>query len=236
MSTETSILGLVLPDLADRCRLDDWNGNMEKIDEYAANVNAELLSIGGSVSDLTTGLASETAVREAADAKQLSAIKALIDGGAKNILQMTHAAGSITRYGVTCTWDTAAGTMTLNGTHVSTDSAVAFEFYSGNAVDQKQIDPGQYHLSGCPAGGSTATYRASMTSISGAVDTGNGADFTVTSPIYMAYRILISGDVTFDNMVFKPMVCAKEAWDISHEFVPYCPSLPELYAMVKALQ
>jgi hypothetical protein len=84
---------------------------------------------------------------------------------------MTHAAGSVTRNGVTCTWDPDAGTMTLSGTHTSSDAAAIFEFYSGNAVAQRVLPAGTYRISGCPAGGSTSTYRAAMTSIQGAVDT-----------------------------------------------------------------
>jgi hypothetical protein len=148
---------------------------------------------------------------------------------------MTHAAGSVTRNGVTCTWDPDAGTMTLSGTHTSSDAAAIFEFYSGNAVNQKVLPAGTYRLSGCPAGGSTSTYRAAMTSIQGAVDTGNGATFTLSEPIYGAYRILISGNCDFTTpAVFKPMVCPQDAYDISDKFVPYCPTLADLYALVKS--
>lgn len=158
----------------------------------------------------------------------------LIDNGAKNLIQMTHASGSITRYGVTCTWDSDAGTMTLSGGHLSTDNAAIFEFYTGNAVDQRYIPAGTYRISGCPTGGSTSTYRAALTSITGAVDTGSTATFTITEPIYAAYRILISGNCDFSTpVVFKPMVCLEEAYQISDKFVPYCPSLKDLYAMVQ---
>ena len=181
-----------------------------------------------------TELAAETAAREAADAKHDAALVNLIDGGAKNLLQMTHESGSATRYGVTCTWDADAGTMTLTGTHATNDSAAIFEFYSGNAADQRVLPAGTYYLSGVPAGGSTNTYRASLTSITGGVDTGNGATFTLAEPKYAAYRILISGDCDFtDGYVFKPMICAKAAWDISDKFVPYCPTNAELYAMIR---
>lgn len=159
----------------------------------------------------------------------------IIDSGAKNKIEMTHAAGSVTRNGVTCTWDPDAGTMTLSGTHTSSDAAAIFEFYSGNAVNQRVLPAGTYHLSGCPTGGSTSTYRAALTSITGAVDTGNGATFTISAPIYGAYRILISGNCDFTTpVVFKPMVTPQDAWEISDKFVPYCPTLADLYALVKS--
>lgn len=165
---------------------------------------------------------------------QLDYIRRLVDEGAKNLLEMTHAAGSVTRNGVTCTWDPNSGTMTLSGSHTSSDPASIFEFYSGNAVDQRVIPAGTYRMSGCPAGGSTATYRASMTSIAGAVDTGDGTTFTISEPIYGAYRILISGNCDFSTpTVFYPMVCRIEDWNISEKFVPYTPTLHELYEMVR---
>lgn len=37
--------------------------------------------------------------------------------------------------------------------------------------------------------------------------------------------------VTVTNL----MICTKAEWDISQEFVPYCPTMPELYAMIQAL-
>lgn len=183
-----------------------------------------------------TELTAETAAREAADAKHNTLLADLIDGGAKNLLPMTHAAGSTTKNGVTCTWDPDAGTMTLTGSHAAGADSCIFEFYAGGAADQKVIPAGTYHLSGVPAGGSTSTFRAALTDISGAVDTGNGADFTLSSPHYVAYRILVSNECDFTGgVVFRPMICLKAAWDISDAFVPYCPTNAELYAIIKNL-
>lgn len=184
----------------------------------------------------STDLTAEAAAREDADAKHDAALVALIDSGSKNLLPMTHAAGSTTKNGVTCTWNPDDGTMTLTGSHAAGADSCIFEFYAGSAADQKVIPAGTYHLSGVPTGGSTSTFRAALTDISGAVDTGNGSDFTLSSPHYAAYRILISNACDFTGgMVFKPMICAKEAWDISDKFVPYVPSNAELYAMIQNL-
>lgn len=32
------------------------------------------------------------------------------------------------------------------------------------------------------------------------------------------------------------MLCTAADWDVSHKFVPYCPSMAEMYAMIQALQ
>lgn len=180
---------------------------------------------------------SEAAARAAADTKHDTVLAGIIDSGSKNMLEMTSTLTEVTRNGVTASYDKDAGTITLTGSHSGSDQAAIFEFYSGNAVDQRVLPAGVYHLSGCPSGGSTSTYRAALTQITGAADVGNGATFTLTEPKYAAYRILISGDCDFTGgYVFKPMVCLKEAWEISDKFVPYCPPPSEMYAMIKALQ
>ena len=154
----------------------------------------------------------------------------LIDRGSKNLLEMTHADGSVTRYGVTCTWSRADGTMTLTGSHAAADSTAIFEFYAGSASDQRQIVPGDYHLAGVPSGGSTSTYRGALTSITGAVDTGSGADFSITADIYLAYRILVSGTVDFGaGKVFMPIVCPASYWQLSQAIVPYAPTNRDIY-------
>lgn len=169
------------------------------------------------------------------DEASRSALVELIDSGPKNKIEMTQTQETITKGNITATFDKVAGTITLNGYNTSGNSAI-FEFYSGNATDQRYIPAGKYHMSGCPAGGSTSTYRCMLNGISSAVDIGNGVTFTLTAPKYAAYRILISGNCTFNNTMFKPMVCLEELYKISPAFQPYRPSYQELYEMVKALQ
>jgi hypothetical protein len=162
----------------------------------------------------------------------------MINSGAKNLLQMTQTQTTITRTSgnssVTAVYDKTAGTVTLNGVHYTGDNTLIFEFYSGSAVDAPIIPTGVYQLSGVPSGGSSATYRASLTAISGAADTGNGAVFTLNEAHYAAYRILVSGDCTLDNIVFRPMITPKIVYDVSPDFRPYCPTLQQLYAMVQS--
>jgi len=239
--TTSPFLGLRLPELEDYYSLDGhWNYNSLLLDEFLANVNAAIVQLGettaGKQDALTTAqlAAANSGVTAAKIAQYDAALAELIDNGPKNRLQMTHAAGSSTKNGVTCTWDPDAGTMTLTGTHAAGAESCIFEFYAGNASDQRVLPAGTYHLSGVPAGGSTSTYRAALTSITGAVDTGSGADFTLTEPKYAAYRILISGACDFTGgVVFKPMICAKSVWDVSQKFVPFAPTNAELFAMIQ---
>lgn len=169
----------------------------------------------------------------AENTSQQAEINYAVNAGVKNLLPMTHTSGSITRYGVTCTWNDD-GTMTLNGSHNSGDSASIFEFYDGSAIDTTVLPAGSYVITGCPAGGSTSTYRAALSQIAGAVDAGNGATFELSEPHYAAYRILISGNVTFNNMVFKPMIRPASITDST--FQPYALPNPTLTpAVIKAV-
>lgn len=184
----------------------------------------------------TAILDAETRLNAKIDANT-ALLATLIDNGAKNVLRMTQTQATITRTSgnssMTAVYDKIAGTVTLTGTHYTEDSTFAFEFYSGAAVDAPLIPAGTYHLSGCYTGGSTSTYRAVLVGITGAVDIGNGATFRLDNPQYCAWRVLVSGNCTLDNDVFTPMVCLQSYYDISPAFVPYCPTLPALYAMVQ---
>lgn len=187
----------------------------------------DIHNVGLDVTDLTTRVSDDEQV-----------LKDLIDTGAKNLLEMTQTQTSITRTSgsssVTAVYDKIAGTVTLTGQHYAGDSTLIFEFYSGAAADTKVLPAGSYHMNGSLAGGSTSTYRAALTSISGTTDTGSGVDFTLTEPHYAAYRIFVSGDCTFSGDVFRPMICTEDAWKISHDSVPYTPTLRDLYLLVKS--
>ena len=44
---------------------------------------------------------------------------------------------------------------------------------------------------------------------------------------------LVSGNVTFSNMIFRPMVTYKNYFNFSSKFVPYSPSNAELYQLIR---
>lgn len=160
----------------------------------------------------------------------------LLNGGSKNLVRITQFKQTETLKGITATYDPITGIVELNGAHDGSSGGAIFELYTGAAADQEKIPAGTYHLSGCPSGGSTSTYRVSLNGTS-VVDTGNGADFTLSSATALAPRILISKpsgqEVSFDHVQVKIMVCAKSDYDASHEFAPYCPSVHEMYAASK---
>jgi len=165
-----------------------------------------------------------------------NAVAAQLDNGSKNLVKITQFKQSETIKGITATYDPITGIVEINGTHDGSSGGAIFELYTGAAADQTKIPAGNYRLSGCPTGGSTSTYRVSLNGTS-VVDTGNGADFTLSSATALAPRILISKpagqEASFDHAQFKIMVCKQADYAASPAFAPYCPTDHEAYAESK---
>lgn len=187
---------------------------------------------------LPEALAAEETARAAADTAQVAKFADIMNSGAKNYVRITQYKKSETIKGLTATYDPITGVVDINGAHDGSSGGAIFELYTGAANAQFMLPAGTYHLSGCPAGGSTSTYRVGLNGITPAVtDTGNGVDFTLSAPASLAPRILISKPsgqtVSFDHAKFRIMVCKKTDWDLSHDFVPYCPTDFDAYAASK---
>ena len=180
-----------------------------------------------------TALAAETTARIEADAKHLAALVELVDGGAKNKLKIT--ASSTTTNGVQITIN-ADGTVTADGTAQDKKATGNIYFQLGN-VDVANGDA--IHISGCPSGGSYSNSYAFYIDYAGgstlAYDEGSGADYTANADRTLRCRIIIRSGTVVNNLTFRPMVDYQAYHKISQAFVPYCPSLPELYAMIQAL-
>ena len=68
-----------------------------------------------------------------------------------------------------------------------------------------------------------------------AYDSGSGSDtFDLTgfSAVTIGLRIASASG----NITIKPMICTAADWAVSQQFVPYCPTMAEMYEMIKALQ
>lgn len=99
-------------------------------------------------------------------------------------------------------------------------------------------------LSGCPSGGGY-TYRWSIYLLDangnlifvgedGMADQGD----TVVVPAGTAFRsvrILIRANVGARTLTFKPMLCDKDLYELSPEYIPYAPTNRELYEADKTL-
>ena len=167
---------------------------------------------------------SELGLLDPADLTPLqAALVELIDSGAKNKLSIgtptTVPAGlSITRNN--------DGSYIVSGSLAAANSIIFnIDALSGDLI-----------LSGCPAGGGNNSYLLRLTKsgsqVSGSVDTGNGSDiFTMDGSGYALNMRFAAGSYT--DLIFKPMICSAAAWAISQAYVPYTPTLYELYQMIQ---
>lgn len=156
----------------------------------------------------------------------VQAIAELVDAGAKNKLSI--GTPTTTPTGLTCTKNDD-GTYTVSGT-IATAASIVFNI---DAI------PGYLVLSGCPEGGGNNTYLLRLTKsgsqVPNSVDSGSGSGvFTMEGTGYALNIRLAAG--TYTDVVFKPMICTKAAWQVSRNYVPYQPSYAALVARVEALE
>ena len=125
----------------------------------------------------------------------------------KNILPNT--AQTATENDVTFTVN-SDGSVSLSGTCTADTN---FYIYSGFTFPKL----GQYFFSGCPAGGSTSTYRVFLTNYG--ADVGNGYLLNVSNlSTTTSIRINIKSGVVTDGLVFKPQI---EAGSTGSAYAPY---------------
>ena len=169
------------------------------------------------------------------------AVVDLIDKGAKNIVQ--NNVESNTKYGVTAT-SNADGTITLSGRSTSAnDFILVNDLYNPSAstsfTSNIPAKKGKQYI--CPATGNTGV-RLQCIEYNSAIDysvassSDNNKVFSMTKN-NMVFRIFIKSTADFtDPVTIKPMVCLKSEWDASHAYVPYRPSMDEMWEAIKALQ
>lgn len=258
MATTTENLGLTIPAGTDRALVSVLNENFQTLDAFAGQATADIqqaqetanaaapqattytkdevdaaLAAKLNTSDVDAALSS-TSTNPVQNKAVQAPVARLVDAGAKNLLKIT--ATSQTINGVTFTVN-ADQTVTVNGTNTGTGSATYVIVPNWQAI---LIPDGDYWLLGCPQGGGSDTfdirwYRYSPNA--SAYDIGSGAAIhkngnTVESNI----AIVVKAGVTVNNLTFKPMLCTAEDYAISPEFVPYTPTMRELYEMILALQ
>lgn len=193
--------------------------------EIGALVSEETVSRQQADAQLHNALAAETTARQTADtaiqadaAKQRTALTTQINGGAKNRMPVESGTASSS-----VSWFQANGlsipagqyivffrNMESDDTDAATCRGIFFDANGGNASSYFQIPRGQDVF----------------------------AEVTITTDA-KSLRINQSdtvGHSAGDTMSFSgAMICRKSDWDISHDFVPYCPTMPELYQMILSL-
>lgn len=146
--------------------------------------------------------------------------------GSKNLLPYPYLSKTNTTNGLTFT-DNGDGTVTVNGTATA---ETIYTFYQGAGLNL--IQGQEYIATGCPAGGSLATYRIQWANSAWSFqknDTGGGVTFSLNNPStdYLGYiRIDIQDGTVCDNLVFKPMI--RPASIVDDTYVPYAMTNREL--------
>ena len=161
-----------------------------------------------------------------------SAIDAIAMDGSKNKLPNTASTTGI----FTVNDD---GTVTAEVPASNTQTSLTlFSSTSDVSFDHDMV------LSGCPSGGGY-TYRWSIYLLDangnlifvgsdGMADQGD----TVVVPAGTAFRqvrILIRANIGAQTLTFKPMLCDKDLYELSSEYIPYAPTNRELYEADKGL-
>lgn len=215
--------------------------NLGKQEDHADKFDMSVIT--ENMDKLDTALyeqAEDIAEADTAEAADRAALAELIDGGGKNRLPITSV-DSLKQLNTYGTWENNVYThssgvvftvnddmsITANGTASGANAVFILSMPGGFS-----IEAGNWILSGCPSGGSTSTYNITIAGTTS--DTGTTGNFTSCSKVLV--RIYVISGTTVDDLVFRPMVCSKAAWDISQTYQPYRPSYAELYAMVQALQ
>lgn len=173
--------------------------------------------------------------------KDRAALVEIVDGGAKNVLQVDEIGVSATHgqtyttNGVTFTLN-SDGSITATRNETSTSNSDCNLRFNGANFYVDDFCNGKYVLSGCPAGGSYETYfiRANRNDYA-MLDYGEGVllEQTTEHNIYITLRV--TSEFT-GTIIFKPMICSKAAWDISPVYQPYRPSYQELYDRILVLE
>lgn len=168
----------------------------------------------------------------------------IIDGGAKNLLNVTKA--SIKAINTIGTWNGDTYTRNDNNNSMTftlnSDLSITVDGTAANRIQFNLKNSGLqgfqgYVLSGGSSESGTASilFQMSVSPYSTiANDTGGGVeigDYDDTKSYSLSVNL--SAGTTVNNLVVKPMICAKSAWILSPKYVSYCPTLAEIYAMVQ---
>lgn len=262
MSTTTTNYGLIKPDTTDPILIGQLNDNADAVDA-ALKENADAIENKPDAADIPTpstaapamdGTAaagtstdyaradhihpSDTSKASAtSEAEDRAALIELVDGGAKNIIEVADAV--CTRNGVTATLN-SDGSIVLSGKAegASNDFLICNNLKTGSQTSSYTplvpIKSGNYVISGLSD--SRLKLEVLNFNSSSDVNTFGGTEFIATKQ-YIDFRLMVKTTADFTTpLTIYPMCCTKAAWDISHAYQPYRPSYQELYERIVALE
>lgn len=221
MATYTTNYDLIKPDYNDAADIDNINSNSDIIDSI-------LKSISDNVSIA------------------LSELVNIVDGGAKNKLNISKS--SVKAINTSGTWsgDTYTRTDNNNNISITVNNDMSFTI-TGTTATRVQFTLSNTGLASFQnfvlSGGNVAsdTISVLLQEVGGSYatigqDFGTGVELgDYDSSKSYSLSINISANTVADNIVIKPMICTKTAWILSTKYVPYCPPVSELYDMIQNL-
>lgn len=166
----------------------------------------------------------------------------LINSGHKNLAQLMNTGGTF--YGTTFTPDPSTGILTTSGT---ASGYKAYRFMgdpdnTGYAYGVP-IPRGKYVLKGLPVGASSSTFRyivgittapnATRTSTS-YYDNDTIIDIDTDTAVIDIAAYVSQGNVFTNPVQWAPYLAPVQLNTITSTFVPYCPTLQELYNLVRS--
>lgn len=156
--------------------------------------------------------------------QQAGRTASLINAGSKN--KLNHTAYTRTVNGVTYTVN-ADRSITITSDGTNTQSLLYL-------VQNAPLPAGSYILSGCTGGSSTAYDLRVKVGDTVTHNYDGGTPFTADgSPIEAS--IVVRAAQTL-SITISPMICTADDYAASPDYVPYVPTMLELYQMIQALQ
>lgn len=185
--------------------------------------------------ELTT--AQLAAVNSGITAAKLTADEAalveLVDAGAKNKFDPASAWDSKTVYGITITRNGDTYSIASGTTQSGNNNYINM----GYQANTNLIPAGDWVLSFDTPQQNVRLQAAWNGTVSATSSYGGNCFFTVPENTTDSwFRIVLRGSTNMAGTSFKIMLCPLILWETSQKYVPYCPTMAEMYQMILALQ
>lgn len=169
---------------------------------------------------------------------QSAALATLAAQSAKN--RMLLSGSDVTGYGIACTFDAAAGTIHLDGINPDKACTGSFNIQAADSRALGLVEGTVYHFS-CD-GYATDNNTIGLYVYTAVATPQTQFDCFVNNeqawnPAWQqasGFRLFIRQGTVVDNVTLRPMIAEKSLYDISPGFMPYTPTLSELYRLVKS--
>lgn len=174
-----------------------------------------------------------------------AALAEVVDAGAKNLFDYdvlgqnsSNIGSQVVVNGVRFTMNSDKSVTITRESSSSQNAYVWFRTSDGSGALVTDFCDDAHVFSGA-AGASMSTYILFINNINGSGTYkyfGDGEIIGTPQATPNAAGIYIAASYSPSNLVIKPMICTKAAWDVSQKFEQYCPSMAEMYQMILALQ